>query len=200
MEGFFQKMINFIWCFFIIISIIFSILTGNLECVNQSIFSSINDTVHFIINMFGSMCFWCGIIKIISETSLQEKLQKIISPINKKIFKNLDENSTAYENISVNMVTNMLGIGNAATPAGLKAVDELEEINPYEDKLSDEMVMFIAINTASLQIIPTNVIAIRNSLNSENPSGMIVAVWFSSILTFISIIILTKLYLKMRRK
>ena len=193
-------MINFIWCFFIIISIIFSIFSGNLENVNQSIFSSINDTVQFIIKMFGSMCFWCGIIKIISETSLQEKLKKIISPINKKIFKNLDENSTAYENISVNMVTNLLGIGNAATPAGLKAVDELEKINPYKDKLSDEMVMFIAINTASLQIIPTNVIAIRNSLNSQNPSRIIVAVWFSSILTFISIIILTKLYLKMRRK
>ena len=153
-----------------------------------------------VINMFGSMCFWCGIIAIISETSLQEKLKKFISPLNQKIFKNLEKNSKAYENISVNMVTNMLGIGNAATPAGLKAVDELEKVNPYKDKLSDEMIMFIAVNTASLQIIPTNVITIRNSLNSENPSGIIVAVWFSSILTFISIIILTKLYLKIRRK
>lgn len=152
-----------------------------------------------VINLFGSMCFWCGIIKIISETSLQEKLKKIILPLNKKIFKNLDEKSSAYEYISINMVTNMLGIGNAATPAGLKAVEELEKNNPYEDKLSDEMIIFIAINTASLQIIPTNVIAIRNSLNSENPSGVIVGVWFSTIMTFISIIILTKIYLKLRR-
>jgi spore maturation protein A len=81
----------------------------------------------------------------------------------------------------------------------LKAIDELEKENQYEDKLSDNMIMFIAINTASLQIIPTNVIAIRNSLNSENPSAIIVAVWFSSIMTFISIIFLTKTYLKMRR-
>lgn len=153
-----------------------------------------------VINMFGSMCFWCGIIAIISETSLQEKLKKFISPLNQKIFKNIDKNSKAYEQISVNMVTNMLGIGNAATPAGLKAVDELEKVNPYKDKLSDEIIMFIGINTASLQIIPTNVIAIRNSLNSENPSRIIVAVWLSSVLTFISIIILTKLYLKIRRK
>lgn len=152
-----------------------------------------------VINLFGSMCFWCGIIKIISETSLQEKLKKIIRPLNKKIFKNLDEKGSAYEHITVNMVTNMLGIGNAATPAGLKAVDELEKENPHKDKLSDNMILFIAINTASLQIIPTNVIAIRNSLNSENPSGVIVAVWFSSIMTFLSIIILTKLYLKLRR-
>lgn len=145
------------------------------------------------------MCFWCGIIKIISETSLQEKLKKLIQPLNQKIFKNLDKNSKAYEYISVNMVTNMLGIGNAATPAGLKAVDELEKVNPEKEKLSDELVLFIAINTASLQIIPTNVISIRNSLNSQNPSGITTAVWFSSILTFLSIIFLTKIYLKLRR-
>ena len=122
-------MINYIWGFFIIISIIFSIFTGSIENVNQSIFSSINDTVKFIINMFGSMCFWCGIIKIISETSLQEKMKKIILPINKKIFKNMDEKSIAYEKISINMITNMLGIGSAATSAGLKAIDELEKAN-----------------------------------------------------------------------
>ena len=193
-------MINKIWCFFIIISVIFSLINGNINQLNESIFSSIDDTTEMVIKMFGSMCFWCGIIKIISETSLQEKMKKMIAPVNRKIFKNLDEKSEAYEHISVNMVTNMLGIGNAATPAGLKAVDELEKSNPYKDKLSDEMIMFIAINTASLQIIPTNVIAIRNSLNSENPSGIIVAVWFSTILTFLSIIFLTKLYLKSRRK
>ncbi len=192
-------MINKIWCFFIIISIIFSLLNGNLENLNQSIFSSINDTTQMVINLFGSMCFWCGIIKIISETTLQEKMKKIIHPLNKRIFKNLTPKSKAYEYITVNMVTNMLGIGNAATPAGLKAVEELEKMNPDKNKLSDEMILFIAINTASLQLIPTNVIAIRNSLNSQNPSGIIIAVLFSSVMTFLAIIFLTRLYLKMRR-
>ena len=192
-------MMDYIWCFFIIVSIIFSVFSGNIQSVNQSMFDSINDTVKFIINMFGSMCFWCGIMNIVSETSLQEKLEKSIMPINKKLFKNLDEKSEAYKNISINMVTNMLGIGNVATFAGLKTVDKLEKTNPFLDKLSDEQVMFIAINTASLQIIPTNVIAIRNSLNSDNPSRIILGVWFSSFLTFISIIIITKVYLKIRR-
>lgn len=193
-------MMNKIWCFFIIISIIFSLINGNLDALNQSLFSSINDTTQMVINLFGSMCFWCGMIKIISETSLQEKLKKIIAPLNKRIFKNLEQESQAYEHVTVNMVTNMLGIGNAATPAGLRAVEELEKENSSRDKLSDETILFIAINTASLQIIPTNVISIRNSLNSQNPSGVIIAVWFSSILTFISIIFLTKIYLKLRRK
>lgn len=193
-------MINKIWCFFIVISIIFSLINGNLDALNQSLFSSINDTTQMVINLFGSMCFWCGMIKIISETSLQEKLKKIIAPLNKRIFKNLEQGSSAYEHVTVNMVTNMLGIGNAATPAGLKAVEELEKENASKNKLSDETILFIAINTASLQIIPTNVISIRNSLNSQNPSGVMIAVWFSSILTFISIIFLTKIYLKLRRK
>ena len=193
-------MINKIWCFFIVISIIFSLINGNLDVLNQSLFSSINDTTQMVINLFGSMCFWCGMIKIISETSLQEKLKKIIAPLNKRIFKNLEQGSPAYEHVTVNMVTNMLGIGNAATPAGLKAVEELEKENASQNKLSDETILFIAINTASLQIIPTNVISIRNSLNSQNPSGVMIAVWFSSILTFISIIFLTKIYLKLRRK
>ena len=121
-------MINKIWCFFILISIIFSLINGNLENVNQSVFSSINETTQMVINLFGSMCFWCGMIKIISETSLQEKLKKIIRPLNKKIFKNLDEKSSSYEPISINMITNMLGIGNAATPAGLRSEEHTSEL------------------------------------------------------------------------
>jgi len=191
-------MINKIWCFFIIISIIFSIITGNLSQLNESFFSSINDTVYFVINLFGSMCFWCGIMKIISETTLQEKIKKFILPLNKIIFKNLDPKSKAYEFVSINIITNMLGIGNAATPTGLKAVEEMEKLDKNE--ISDDMLLFITINTASIQIIPTNLIAIRSSLSSNNPSIILPGIWFSSIMTFISIIFLTKLYLKIRRK
>ena len=91
------------------------------------------------------------------------------------------------------------GIGNAATPSGLKAVEKLEKNNPLKHDLSGHSILFIAINTASLQLIPTNVIAIRNSLHSQNPTAMIIAVWFSSFLTFSSIVILTKIYLKVRK-
>lgn len=130
---------------------------------------------------------------------MQEKLKNLINPIIKKIFKNVDKNSRAYEFISMNIITNMLGIGNAATPLGLKAIDELEKENKYKNELSNETILFIAINTASLQIIPTNVIAIRKSLGSENPTKMIFGVWFSSILTFVSIIIISKIYIKTRK-
>lgn len=162
-------MLSFIWCFFILISIIFGVGSGNIEAVNNSVFSSIENTMSIMIKLLGGMCFWSGIMEIAMHTSIQEKLKNLIKPINKIIFSKLDKDSLAYENITMNMATNMLGLGNAATPLGIKAVEELEKTNPYSDKLSDEEIMFIAINTASLQIIPTNIITIRSSLGSENP-------------------------------
>ena len=192
-------MLNKIWCFFILISIAFGIGSGNIEAVNNSVFTSIESTMTLIIKMMGGMCFWSGIMEIAKHTSLEEKLKKLIRPLNNFIFSKLDKNSLAYENITMNMATNMLGLGNAATPLGLKAVEELEKINQSPDQLSDEEIMFIAINTASLEIMPTSIITIRSSLGSTSPGSIILGVWFSSIVAFISIIVVTKIYLKLRR-
>ena len=139
-------------------------------------------------------------MKIIANTSLQEKLQKAIKPLNHFLFPKLNQEDKAYHFISLNMVTNLLGLGNAATPAGLKAMEEMNKENNNCKDLSDNMIMFLAINTASLQLIPTNVIAIRASLNSENPGSIIPGVWFCSIVTFISIVLLVKLYLRIRKR
>ena len=192
-------MLNKIWCFFILISIIFGIASGNIEEVNNSVFSSIENTMTLVIKMIGGMCFWNGIMQIAMATSLQERLKKLIKPINTIIFPKLNKNGEAYENISMNMATNMLGLGNAATPLGLKAIEELEKENTSPDKLSDEEIMFIAINTASLQVIPTSIITIRSSLGSQAPGDIILGVWFSTIVSFLAIIIITKIYLKLRR-
>ena len=193
-------MLNYIWCFFILISIVFGIGSGNIEAVNNSIFSSIENTMTLMLKMIGGMCFWSGIMEIAMHTSIQEKLKNFIKPLNNIIFSKLDKASSAYENITMNMATNMLGLGNAATPLGLKAVEELEKTNPYKDKLSDEEIMFIAINTASLQVIPTSIITIRSTLGSNSPGSIILGVWFSTIIAFVSIIVITKIYLKLRRK
>lgn len=192
-------MLNKIWCFFILISIIFGIASGNIEAVNNSVFSSIENTMTLVIQMIGGMCFWNGIMNIAMATSLQERLKKLIKPMNSIIFPKLNKNGSAYENISMNMATNMLGLGNAATPLGLKAIEELEKENSSPDKLSDEEIMFIAINTASLQVIPTSIITIRSSLGSQVPGDIILGVWFSTIVSFVAIIIITKIYLKLRR-
>lgn len=193
-------MLNYIWCFFILIAVFYSIIMGNFPEVNNSIFLSIQSTVELCVSLLGAMCFWSGIMNIIANTSIQQKLQKAIKPINNFLFPKLNKDSKAYHFISLNMVTNLLGLGNAATPTGLQAMEEMNKDIKEEKELSDEMIMFIAINTASLQLIPTNVIAIRSSLNSENPAEIVVGVWFCSIVTFIAIVLLAKIYLKLRKR
>ncbi len=193
-------MLNYIWCFFILIAVFYSIIMGNFPELNNSIFSSIQSTVELCVSLLGAMCFWSGIMNIIANTSIQQKLQKAIKPINNFLFPKLNKDSKAYHFISLNMVTNLLGLGNAATPTGLQAMEEMNKNIKEEKELSDEMIMFIAINTASLQLIPTNVITIRSSLNSENPAEIVVGVWFCSIVTFIAIVLLVKIYLKLRKR
>lgn len=193
-------MLNYIWCFFILIAVFYSIIMGNFPEVNNSIFLSIQSTVELCVSLLGAMCFWSGIMNIIANTSIQQKLQKAIKPINNFLFPKLNKDSKAYHFISLNMVTNLLGLGNAATPTGLQAMEEMNKNIKEEKELSDEMIMFIAINTASLQLIPTNVITIRSSLNSENPAEIVVGVWFCSIVTFIAIVLLAKIYLKLRKR
>ena len=193
-------MLNFIWCFFIIISIIYSIIFGSFTNVNNSIFEAMQSTVSLIISLFGSMCFWNGIMNIVKNTSMINKIKFFINPLIKKLFPNIDENSDCYKNISMNMTSNLLGLGNSATPCGLKAIEEMQKENINKDKLTNNQILFILINTASIQLIPTTIISIRTSLNSKNPSVIILSVWFASIITFLVMIFITKIYFKFRNK
>ena len=192
-------MLNFIWCFFIIISIIYSIIFGSFTNVNNSIFEAMQSTVSLIISLFGSMCFWNGIMNIVKNTSMINKIKFFINPLIKKLFPNIDENSDCYKNISMNMTSNLLGLGNSATPCGLKAIEEMQKENINKDKLTNNQILFILINTASIQLIPTTIISIRTSLNSKNPSVIILSVWFASIITFLAMIFITKIYFKFRK-
>ena len=113
---------------------------------------------------FGSMCLWNGIMKIAASTSIQKKITNILKPFLKFLFPDVKENEPVYHEISLNMVANIMGLGNAATPLGLKAMTSLQKKNPKKDTLSNAMATLIVINTASIQIIPTTVLAIRSSL------------------------------------
>lgn len=109
-------MLNILWPFFVIISIIFSIFSGNIKELNNSIFESTNTAVNLCITLVGTMCLWNGIMQIAAKTSAMQKITKILSPIMKVLFPNLKKDSNVYNEISMNMVANILGLGNAATP------------------------------------------------------------------------------------
>lgn len=157
-------MLNTIWPIFIIISFVYAIFSGRVGQINDAIFASVKDAVDLCITLFGTICLWNGIMQIASNTKIIEGLKKIVNPIMKRLFPKINKADTVYTEISMNMVANIMGLGNAATPLGLKAMKSLQKQNANKDTLSNEMFMFIVINTASLQIIPTTVIAIRSSM------------------------------------
>lgn len=189
-------MLNKIWPFFIIISFIFAVATGNITNFNDSIFSSCTQAVELIIKLFGTMCLWNGLMKIVQETSLINRLSKMIGPLMNILFPKLKKEDKEYKEITINIVANLLGIGNAATPLGLKAMQSMQEKNPQKDTITDSMAMFIVLNTASLQLIPTTVIAVRSSLGSVNPSQIILPVWIATITADIAGIIASKILMK----
>jgi len=189
-------MLNFIWPFFIIISYIYSIFSGHINDINNSIFDSCKSAVELTITFFGTITLWCGIMKIAQDSSLSQKLTKLLSPIIKFLFPDIKKDSSTYNEISLNIIANLLGLGNAATPLGLKAMSSLQKQNPNKNTLSNSMAMLILLNTASLQLIPTTVIAIRSSLNSVNPTSIIVPVWFSTICAAIAGISAVKFFIK----
>lgn len=190
-------MLNIIWPVFIIISVVYGILTGRVEEVNNSIFESTAEAIKLTITFFGTICMWNGIIQIAAKTTLMDKLTKLLSPLMKFLFPEIKKGDKVHEEISMNMIANMLGLGNAATPLGLKAMKSMQKQNEKKDTLSNSMAMFIVLNTASLQIIPTTVIAIRSSLGSSNPSGIIIYVWIATIAAAITVVIATKIFIKM---
>ena len=193
-------MLNILWPIFIIISIIYAIFSGNVESINNSIFESTESAVNLTLTLLGMTCLWSGIMEVASKTDIIEYLSKILKPLIKKLFPDISISSKSYNNIIMNIIANILGLGNAATPLGLKAMNELQKENDNKKELSDSMMMLIVLNTASLQIIPTSVIAIRSSLGSENPTKIIVPVWISTICAAIVGIAFTKVIIKSAKK
>lgn len=186
-------MLNKIWPFFILISIIYAIISNNIEGLNNSIFECTETTISVVITLVGTMALWSGIMRILSKTTLINKLCNFLEPIINILFPELKECKEIKKQISMNMVANIMGLGNAATPIGINAIKSMDERNNGKSKLSNSMMMLILINTASLQIIPTTVIAIRKSLGSTNPSSILIPVWAATICAAISGIACLKL-------
>lgn len=191
-----MNMLNKIWPFFIIISFAFAIYSGNISNINSAIFSSAEQTVELCLTLLGTLCLWNGIMNIALKTSLIKKLTKFLKPLISFLFPDLKNDKKISEQVSMNIVANILGLGNASTPIGLKAISSMQEKNDDKTTLNNSMAMFILINTASLQIIPTTVIAIRSSLGSNNPSKIILAVWVATIAAFLTAITAGKILSK----
>ena len=193
-------MLNIFWPVCIVISIIIAIITGNVNNINNSVFESTESAVKLTMTLIGTMCLWSGIMEIAINTSLIEKIKKILKPIMRFLFPKINSKDKEYQEICMNIISNLLGLGNAATPLGLKAMKTMQEKNENKDKLTDSMAILIVLNTASLQIIPTTVIAIRTSLGSSDPTRIIVPVWIATMSAAVAAITATKLFIKFEKR
>lgn len=166
-------MMNYIWISIIFFSIIISLFNGTINEVSNSILTSGNTAVELCFSLLGTFCLWNGVMNVAEKSGLSQILSKIMSPILCKLFKGLDRNSDAIMPISLNITSNLLGLSNAATPIGIEAMKKLSKDNAKKEIASNNMVLFVVMNSAALRLIPTTVAAIRSNHNSINPLEII---------------------------
>lgn len=173
-------MLNIVWSAIVILSVVCSICLGNINTLSETFINSASSAVELIITLAGVICLWSGIMKIADSSGLTEVMAKLFSPVLKFLFPRLHKNGGAFKSITMNLTANLLGLGNTATPLGLRAMAQLQQENENKSTASDEMVIFVVMNTASMQLLPTMLGALRAEYGSDAPFEIIVPVWISS--------------------
>ena len=164
---------NYLWGGMIIIAVIYGALTGNLDAVTDQALSSAKEAVSLCITMTGAMAFWVGIMRIAEKAGMVNHAASVLAPLLGFLFPSVPEDSFARRDIATNMVANFLGLGWAATPAGLSAMKELKRLEETEGRATSAMCDFLIINISSLQLIPVNIIAYRSQYGSVSPAAIV---------------------------
>lgn len=182
-------MINYLWGFMIVIGIIVGVLTGRMQEVSVASINSAKEAVTLCITMLGVMSMWTGLMQVAKKSGIIDGLTKGLSPVIKLLFPDIPKGHVAREYICSNMIANILGLGWAATPFGLKAMLELKKFNNDSEIASVDMCTFLIINISSLQLIPVNIIAYRSQYGSVNPADIITtAILATTFSTFVGVI------------
>ena len=189
-------MINKIWGFFIVVGIIFCLFTGKVDILNKEILDSAKTSLDMIIKIFPVMALWLGIMNIASQSGLLKKLSKLISPILIKLFPEIPPNHESISYIASNIIANMFGLGNAATPFGLKAMKSLEEINSDKETASRSMITFLVLNTSGVTLIPTTIISLRIMYGSLNPTEITLACIMATLCSTIGGLVIDRILAK----
>lgn len=176
-------MMNYIWGVSILISILCAVCTGKINSLSSAILTGAGDAVTLIISILGMMAMWSGIMKIAQKSGITDFLSKLFLPIIKLLFPDCPLKSNAAKAICMNITANLLGLGNAATPFGIKAMQELKKESKMKNPLvaTNSMIMFVVINTASLQLIPTFLCTLRQNYGSKNPMDIAPVLWITSL-------------------
>ncbi len=178
-------MLNILWGAMILIGILWGAFHGTLGAVTDQILAGAKDAVNLCITMLGILSFWTGILEIGEQAGLLERFSRALRPLMRRIFPEVPENHPAQRSMAANIIANMLGLGWAATPAGLQAMKELDTLNPHPGKATNTMCTFLILNMSSLQLIPINMIAYRSQYGSVNPTVIVMPALLSTTISTI---------------
>lgn len=192
-------MVNKIWGFFIIVGVIVGVFNNKISIINENILSSTKTTIDMILQIFPVIALWLGIMEIAKESGLLKKLSDLFKPLLSKLFPEIPINHESLGYISSNVVINMLGLGNAATPFGLKAMKSLSELNKNSKVASKSMITFLILNTSGLTIIPTTVISLRMMYGSVNPTETVLATIIATVISTILALLVDKIFRKINK-
>lgn len=188
--------------FFIIVlfSVILGTANGSMDKVSQAALTECTAAVTLAVSLCGTICFWSGIMNIAEKSGLTAKLSALLSPLLGKLFSGIDRGGRAMNYIVLNLVSNLLGLANAATPLGIKAMEELKAEENAEESATDNMIIFTVMNTASLQLFPATVAAIRANNGSGAPLEILPCVWIVSVAALATALVVAKLLAALYRR
>lgn len=174
-------MLNYIWFGMIVIGFVVGILNGRIEEVTKAAMDSAGTAVQLSISLLGVMCLWTGLMDIAERSGLIQVIAKAVKPVMRFLFPEIPRNHPAIGAVVMNLVANFLGLGNAATPLGIKAMNELQKLNTSKDTATDAMSMFLVLNTSAIQLVPATIIALRTAAGSNRPVEIIGTIWVATI-------------------
>lgn len=174
-----------------LLSLIFAVFSGNVTALGSAVLDGATDAVETTLSLCGMMCLWCGIMNVLSEAGVIGKLSRLLKPLLSRIFPEAAREEEGLEEISSNISANLLGIGNAATPFALRAMEKLQRHNPHPSRASYEQITLIVLNTASITLIPTNLLALRRAAGSLRPYAVLLPIWITSLLCACLALLLT---------
>ena len=197
-------MINYIWCGMIVIGILVGIVTGNIEAVSTAAIEWAETAVELSLGLIGVMSLWLGLMKIAEEAGIVRGMGLLMKPIMVRLFPEVPADHPAMGSIVANIAANFFGLGNAATPLGIKAMQELQDLNENKEEASNAMVTFLAINTSSITLISSSIIAYRSAAGAANPADVIaptiIATTVSTVVAVVACKVLEKLPMYKREK
>ncbi len=174
-------MLNYIWMGLLIIGFAVGIINGRIDQVTKAAMDSAQSAVTVCIGLLGVMCLWTGLMKVAEKSGLVTVISRLVRPVMSFLFPGIPKDHPALGAIVMNLVANFLGLGNAATPLGIKAMNELQTLNKDKKTATDSMCMFLVMNTAAIQLVPASIIALRTSAGSRKPAEIIVCIWIASV-------------------